>query len=128
MNELNEAIILSKYLLGQGSSEQEDKLYHEAMTRLNILLTGQEAKVWKYMMTHPRSVPYIDAALALTKPNGNIRRKIFVMLAILEASPTHSDQFLPLRFNSLYFFKVMYSSIRSVLRALTGIILLKLVR
>ena len=125
---MNEASILAEYLLGKASTEQETLLYNNAMEELHIFLTEEEQKIWDYMMNNHWSIPTIDGALALTEPNGTIRRKIFIMLAILEASPADNERFLPRRFNPLYIFKILFSGIRAVIRAIIGLILLKFIR
>lgn len=125
---MTEANILTEYLLGKGVSQKEEALYNDAMLQLNIELTEEEQSVWEYMFRNKWTIPCIDGALALTEPNGNIRRKIFILLAILEASPEHAERFLPRRFNLFYIFKIIFTGIVAVLRAITGLLILKLIR
>lgn len=125
---MTEANILTKYLLNTPISANEEHLYNEAMTQLAIELTEEEQNIWEYMFRHKWTIPCIDGALALTKPNGNIRRKIFIMLAILEASPEHAERFLPRKFNLFYIFKIIFTGVVAILRAITGLFILKLIR
>ena len=44
---------------------------------------------------HPWSVGPLDAVCALLRPTGALRSRLLVMAAILEASPSGADDFLP---------------------------------
>ena len=48
-----------------------------------------------FVRRHPWSAGHLDAAAALLLPAGQLRGRILVMAAILEASPAHADAFLP---------------------------------
>jgi hypothetical protein len=43
---------------------------------------------------NPRVLPFVDAAAALLNRDSIVRKKIYLMSAILEASPVHADFFL----------------------------------
>src|SRR5215510_7923145 len=102
MNDLqiycHEADTISFYLIGKLPSQREKDLYAAAMQRLNIVLNEKETLLWGKMLKYKRLMAFYDAGLALTNPSSSIRRKIFVMLAILETSPGYTDYFLPLPF------------------------------
>jgi len=48
-----------------------------------------------FALRHPWSLPCLDAACGLLQPQGILRKKLFLMLAILETTPRHADLFLP---------------------------------
>lgn len=118
---------LGKYLIGKIPTEKESSLYSEAMNRLNIVLDKKEENLWSFMMKNSWSIGCVDGALALKNPDSLIRKKIFVMLAILETSTENTKYFLPMNFGGLYFMKIVFAGVRSIFRAMVGIILISLI-
>jgi len=119
-----EAVTLSRYLIGREPDEHCVHLYVSAMRHLEIVLQGRESRMWDFMMRNPWVVPAMDAALAIRQPHSNIRRKIFTMLAILEASPKHAPLFLPAKQIGWRRITVVFAGIRAVVAAVLGCILL----
>mgnify|MGYP000229604039 CR=1 FL=1 len=70
----------------------------------------------------------IDAGLAFKEPTNNARRKLFIMLAILEASPNYVDAFLSKKFSFLYLFKIIGVGIRAVARAIIGVFIINSIK
>ncbi len=66
----------------------------------------------------------IDAGLALVKPSSTIRKRIFIMLSILEASPHHTGHFLPEPFKTYNLIKMVLRMIVTVFRTASGLLLL----
>jgi hypothetical protein len=95
------------------------------MQQLEIPLSNYEKLLWKTMLKSKWRMACIDAGLALKEPANNVRRKIFTMLAILEASPNYSTYFFSRKFSFFYLFKIGLVGIRSVIRALVGLIFIK---
>jgi hypothetical protein len=48
-----------------------------------------------FCLAHPWAIPFLDAGCALLRPNAQLRKKIYIMAAVLEASTQHTDKFLP---------------------------------
>lgn len=123
----HEAEILSHYLIGESSSEKEKQLYADAQEKLDVVLSSSEKKLWNFLMRNGWAIPLADAALAVKNPSSSIRRKIFIMLAILEASPNHCNYFLPEKRNLFYLMKIFFVGTRAIARRIFGIILLKFI-
>ena len=119
-----EAVTLSRYLIGREPDDRCVHLYVSAMRHLGIMLQGRESRFWDFMMRHPWVVPAMDAALAIRQPDSTIRRKIFTMLAILEASPEHAPLFLPAKQVGWPRITVVFAGMRAVGAAVLGSILL----
>lgn len=51
--------------------------------------------VTRFAFDHPGAMPFLDAASALMRGGEGLRGKLYVMAAILEASPVFTKQFLP---------------------------------
>ena len=126
VNYFQEAEILSFYLIRQPPSEKEKLLYANAMQKLNVRLSSSEEKQWRFLMKNIWALPFADAALAVKDSSSSIRRKIFLMLAILEASPNHVECFLPKKHSAFHLILLFFVGIRSMTRRMFGFLLLKL--
>lgn len=90
-----EADRITRRLTGVPATPEERERYAAATARIVAPLDDGSARLWELMMRRPRTFSFIDAGLALLDPTGPVRQRLLVMLAILEASPTHADLFLP---------------------------------
>ena len=52
-----------------------------------------DRSVVAFAIRHPRTLPWLDAAHGLIRPDGLLRRKVRVFCALLEASPEHVNDF-----------------------------------
>ncbi len=125
---LYEAERISDYLLGVRVAESEKNTYAEAMRKLNISFSSYEKTLWSHMLQSKFKMACIDAGLALKEPNNNVRRKIFTMLAIMEASPNHISFFLSREFSFFYIFKIALVGMRAVCRAAIGTLMVNRIR
>lgn len=90
-----EAQILTRYLIKEKPREKEVSLYATALSSHDAsLTTKRDEHLWQLMMRNPSLIGIVDAGLALTDPHSNIRRRIFLMLSILEASPGYAATFM----------------------------------
>src|SRR5688500_8164498 len=92
---LREAAVIARYLLRIAPSSELQLRSAKAIDRLKIELDQDEARLWWIIERYPRTLRMVDGGLASLRPHGGIRRKIYTMLAILEASPEHCERFLP---------------------------------
>jgi hypothetical protein len=120
-----EAEQITNYLLSVPVHEHEKNTYADAMQKLNIQFSDYENALWKSMVKSKWRMASIDAGLALKEPNNNVRRKLFTMLAILEASPNYTSYFLSKNYSFLYIFKLAAVGIRAVWRSFIGILIVK---
>jgi hypothetical protein len=71
----------------------------------------------------PSLLPWLDAACAVSQPDDPLRRKLLLMTAVLECSPTYADRFLPRDQNRL---AIAWEALRigcgSVMRIIGGLI------
>jgi len=91
----NEATLISKYLICKKPTNDLVNRYVEA----NFMLFGTEKLKYKnselsFIYRHPMSLPYIDAAICLFAPKSILRKKIIVMAAILETTPSFANFFI----------------------------------
>ena len=89
-----EAARLGRYLVGRAPSPLLAARYARAVALLGADIAPDEARAWRLTSRLPLALRVVDGGLALAKPNGSIRRRLHLMLAVLEASPEHCDAFL----------------------------------
>lgn len=123
-----EAEQIGNYLLGVSIQDSEKATYADAMDKLNIQFSNYEQLLWNSMLKSKWRMACIDAGLAFKDPNNNTRRKLFTMLAILEASPNYTSYFLSKNFSFFYLFKVGLVGTRAVVRAMIGIIIVNSIK
>jgi len=120
-----EARVFTRYLVGRVPPPELIARYVEA-SRTLFPAPGEprDAALLGFVRRHPWSAHYLDAATALLRPAGLLRSKVLVMGAILEASPTFADEFLP-RHAALpgLVMRVIGNGVAAVLAALLGAVL-----
>src|SRR5687768_6123484 len=119
-----EALVFGKYLVGQVPDEHSIGLYSDAMKKAPVPLSVKEQRLVRFMVRNKWSVGLVDAALAMFGKNSNVRRKLFVMLAILEVSPAHVQKFIPGKTPALH---AAWAGARSVLKSFLGFFLIRLI-
>lgn len=116
---------MTTYLLSKPLQQAEEELYVKAMEILDLNFSNFEEILIKEMFQNKFKLSCLDAGLALVDPSNQARRKIFTMLAILEASPNYTDSFLARDFSISDYFNVFFAGIRAVLRAIIGVLMVK---
>jgi len=123
---VDEAELLARYLIGMTPAIRVKSLYEKAMLIMNIELDAVDQRLWKIVVDYPFAIRMIDGGLAIIRPHSLIRKKIYTMLAILEASPEHCECFLPQRSGPFYIVNILFSGARAVIAGVLGVVVLKL--
>lgn len=89
-----EAEIITKYLLGINPSERDVLLYQNAILALAPAINHREQYFWDATLRYPWLLPYFDAGFAFLSPDHFIRKKTYIMLAILETNPAYAEHFI----------------------------------
>ncbi len=89
-----EAKVISRYLLKVNIGKKQVDLYAHAIASGHFQLSPFEARIFRHQIQHPLYCAAYDAILGLTHPNGNIRKRFFLMFSILETTPQFSAHFL----------------------------------
>lgn len=120
-----EAAIFTHYLVGCMPDAEVVRRYRDACRTLwpEPAASGDAARL-AFVRRHPWSVGALDAAAALLDPAGQLRSRVLVTAAILEATTEHADDFLP-RTSSVpvLFARLTVSGVAAVLAALLGALL-----
>ena len=120
-----QARTFTRYLIHKDVNSQAIQLYKVAMR--NSKPDNTDNKLLNFMMSHPSCIGLIDAGLVFHNSSSEVRRRLYVMLAILEASTEYYDLFLPKKRSPFYVFVILYSRIRAILKATLGLILVKVI-
>ena len=123
-----EAEQIGNYLLSIAIQDSEKNTYVDAMQKLNIQFSNYEQALWNSMLKSKWKMACIDAGLAFKDPNNNVRRKLFTMLAVLEASPNYTKYFLSRNFSFFYLFKIGAVGTRAVFRAMIGVLIVNSIK
>jgi len=120
---INECHKITRYLLSQEPPQDLIQRYIEANS---ILFAGEtppsDRAILSFIHRNPWSLPYLDAASALFRPNSLLRNKILVMIAILEATPQFAEAFTPEPFSVPQFlWRMAGYGISSVLKFSIGV-------
>ena len=122
----NEAQVLSKYLIGERCSEQTVQHYAVAVEKLHASLTPAQQHIWDSMISFRPYLKLVDSGLAVTNAQSPLRKRIFIMLTLLEASPDHVRYFLPQERSICYLIPLGFRAGVSALLMLTGAVTVKL--
>lgn len=125
--EKNETDTLSYYLTERPCPESVAADYILAVKKLNIVFSEKQYSTWKKMMRSRFFLRAIDSGLALVNPSSLLRKKIFVMLCLLEADKNNVDLFLPKKRNMFYFITLFLSLSRAIFFAISGIFIVKII-
>ncbi len=92
----DEAARFGRYLLGVRPSDALAERYARAHAHvLHEPPTAADEAVLAFVRAHPWSLPWLDAGTALVRSAPLLRKKLIVMMAIVEATPEHADRTLP---------------------------------
>jgi len=91
-----EGRLIGRYLTGADLPDELVARYVEASrTLFPDGPSTADATVLEFVRRHPWSLPPLESALGLLRPSALLRRKIVVMMAILETEPRFADRFDP---------------------------------
>jgi hypothetical protein len=121
----NEAQVLSQYLIGESCSEQTIHHYTEAVNKLNAALNEAQQKTWRSMLGSNFYLKLIDSGLAISNPQSALRKRIFIMLTLLESSPDHVQYFLPQERSIWYLIPLGFKAGLSAMYLVVGTIAVK---
>jgi hypothetical protein len=115
------------YLIKKEPSKLEVDLYKRALTNNKHELSLRDKRIFDFVDRHSWSIGLIDSSMALTDSRSELRRRLLIMFSILECMPERYDQFIPKRRSHWYWFEILFTSLFSILKAVTGSLLIKVI-
>lgn len=91
-----EANCFTRYLVGRSASEAICARYVEAQHTLDLDQPGSpfDHRLLKAASAHPMICAWLDTAAALLAKDSMMRKRLFVLAALLETQPEYADHFL----------------------------------
>lgn len=118
-----EAKAFGRYLLGREVNARAVTLYLAAHDQTQFESDAQDRRLLKFMLRHPALIGVIDAGLAIRKNKCCVRKKLYYMLAILEAMPEYAKYFLFEGSPLTNAFRLIFFGARGVMRMVVGYLL-----
>ena len=99
-----EGLIISHYLI---KSDPPTELITHYVTANQTLLSSSKLDPDRHLicrlLQYPRILPFIDAYSGVFKPKNLLRKKMLIMLSILETAPEFTESFRPISFSRIQF-------------------------
>jgi hypothetical protein len=118
-----QATVFGIYFLNQMPHQPVIDLYVKLVCPKDMTADPTEQKLLIFAVRHPWSISFLDGGLVFTRPHAELRRRLYVLLAILESDPAYWDYFLPRQRSPLYALWIGLVGIRAVCTAMVGIVL-----
>ena len=122
---MSEARNFGRYILERDIDATSCERYDRAVHELGY--DGDDA-VARFAAKNAWSIAALDGALALTHPDGLLRKKLLLMAAILETRPAYCDAFLPRHRLPGDALNVGYALVRAAVQTALGLLLRPFVR
>ncbi|MGQ9588796.1 MAG: hypothetical protein ACUVYA_00720 [Planctomycetota bacterium] len=118
-----EARVFARYILGRETAPHLIERYARAHEALGPALRSERgARAVALAARRPWLLPFLDAAASLVEPQGLLRKKLLLMLAILETSTEHVEVFAPRpRPRPLVLARLFFWGAAAALKAAAGI-------
>lgn len=116
--------VAARYLVGRlPSAHLLARCEVATRERLAPPAAGVDLALWRFVARHPWSLGPLDAAAAVLRPQGDLRSRLLVVAAVLEATPEYAEEFLPCRGGLLNLARLPVLGLTAVVRAFLGLML-----
>ena len=89
------ATSIAGWLIGEPPTPEEIARWRHAVELRGVaIVSARDRALWDLIHRSPSLIGPVDAGLALVDPNSPVRHRLYLMLAILEASPAHVSRFI----------------------------------
>ena len=120
---------LGRYLLGSTPSVEEIERYVRGSRALFPDAPRRETAVLAFALRRQWALPLLDGACGLVEPDSLLRRKLLLMLAILETSPDRVEAFEPVTGpRATVLARLILRASMGVIRCIAGLVLLPIAR
>jgi hypothetical protein len=118
------AIAIARHLIGEPPRSEEILRWRRAIDFHDARLARErDRRLWALITRKPWLIGPVDAGLALLDPVSPVRHRLYLMLAVLEASPDHTHHFLMRNDSALALLALAPRLTLAALRAALGVAL-----
>jgi len=121
----SEVDIITEYLLNKHIS---DRHVYDLYDTILASSPGKDERIVRVAFSHPRLLPFLDAALVFVRPHSELRRRIHIVFSILETSPAYSNEFISEKVTFFGFLALIGVGLRGIYRLLIGLIIVRIGR
>ena len=107
---------------------ENSKIYELYDAAISGNVQAGDKKLLTLAFNHPRLLPFLDAGLVFLRPYSELRRRIYIIFAILESTPEYSNEFMPTKTGFWGNIRIGLVGARAAWRAIVGIVIIKLGR
>jgi hypothetical protein len=122
-----EALVFAHYYLGSPASNAVMKRYATYLELYPGNVSSRDTRLLQFGVSHPRSIALLDAGLAVVSPQAELRRRLYVMFALLESDRSYTSLFLSRQRSGWYVFRVVATGFSAAIKAIAGILLVRMV-
>ena len=115
------------YYLGDDVKEAIKQRYAKYMHTYPGSTNEKDIATLDFAVNHPWSIKLLDAGLAIISPQAELRRRLYVMFALIEADREYAHLFLAQKKSKLYLLNLFFVGIGAVIKMVAGIVLAKAV-
>ncbi|MDB5165271.1 MAG: hypothetical protein JWM00_161 [Candidatus Saccharibacteria bacterium] len=119
-----EAKLFTRYLIRKPAESVIAERYVKSIRKQPVKISARDKRILHFSTRHPWSIKYIDAINSLLLPHSELRRRLYVLLAILEASTSNTELFLPKNRGRFYFIYIIWSGMKGSMKAFLGLLLM----
>lgn len=124
-----EAIIFTKYLIGELPDSIIIKRYEEGITVLGLnKIDEQEKKILRYAYRYPILIGFFDNANSFFGYHLNLGKRLLLLNSILETSPLYYEHFLYKKRSLFYFCFLAIIGLLSTFKILIGLVIIKIIK
>lgn len=120
----SEVDVFAKYLVNKDVSKEIAERYVSSISQNTVELSPVEKRTLYFVNKHSWSIKFIDSVHGLRQPHSELRRRLYILLATLEADPNSTELFLPKERKKIYSVFVIWSGFKGGIKAVLGSILL----
>ena len=122
-----QAALFTHYLIRKQPNDMVKRLYVSALSE-HAASDDLSRRLFRFVRKHPWALGCVDSACALFYKRSELRRRLYIMFAILEANVEYHDSFLPKKRSSIYIIAVGFSGLKALVKAAIGAVLVKGIR
>jgi hypothetical protein len=122
-----EVSVFAQYYLGLPASSTITERYRTYLDLYPVNISLRDERLVQFAIKYPWLIRFLDAGLAILSPHSELRRRLYIMFALLESDKTYASLFLSKKRAGWYVVRIIGTGINAVIKTVLGIVLVKMV-